>query len=109
MASLVADDNHLPTVASNFKLRLVNGITGAATPLTLDANFGVVASNVAPGTSSPYAVVVSSVATRLDVISPASPTPIYSESDLNVPGNAVYTLFMLGDASAPIHLLRRDR
>jgi hypothetical protein len=107
-ASLIADDNHLPSVVSNFKIRLLNGITGAATPLTLDANFGVVASNVLPGTSSAYAVVGASVATRLDVISPSSPTPLYSESNLNVPGNAVYTLFMLGDAGAPIHLLQRD-
>jgi len=34
---------------------------------------------------------------------------IYSESGLPVRGNAVYTLFMLGDASAPAHLLRSDR
>jgi hypothetical protein len=107
-ANLIADDNHLPSVVSNFKIRLLNGITGAATPLTLDANFGVVASNVLPGTASAYAVVGASVATRLDVISPSSPTPLYSESNLNVPGNAVYTLFMLGDAAAPIHLLQRD-
>ena len=107
-ASLIADDNHLPTVVSNFKIRLLNGLTGAVTPLTLDANFGVVASNVLPGTASAYAVVGASVATRLDVISPTSPTPLYSESNLNVPGNAVYTLFMLGDAGAPIHLLQRD-
>ena len=107
-ASLIADDNHLPSVVSNFKIRLLNGLTGTATPLTLDANFGVVASSVLPGTASAYAVVGASVATRLDVISPSSPNPLYSESNLNVPGNAVYTLFMLGDAGAPIHLLQRD-
>jgi len=27
----------------------------------------------------------------------------------SIPGNAVYTFFMLGDAAAPIPLLRRDR
>ena len=110
VANLIADDNHLPTVVTNFKIRLVNGLTGAAPPLTLNANFGVVASNVAPGTASAYGVVGASVATRLDVLSPSSPTPLYSESNLNVPGNAVYTLFMLGDAGAakPIVLLQRD-
>ena len=107
-ASLIADDNHLTTIVTNFKLRLINGITGAATPLTLDANFAVIASNVMPGTASAYSAVGSSVYTRLDVFSPSSPTAIYSESTLNVPGNAVYTLFMLGDAAAPIHLLQRD-
>jgi hypothetical protein len=109
-ATLIADDNHLPASTSNFKLRLVNGITGTATPLTLDVNFAVVASNVTPGTASTYAVVTAGTATHLDVTSPASLTPIYTTNpDLNIPGNAVFTLFMLGDSSAPIHLLRRDR
>ena len=108
-ASLVADDNHLPTTSGNLKLRLVNGVTGAASPLTLDAAFAVIASNVVPGTASPYAVVASAPALRIDVFSPASLTPIYSDPALSVPGNAVYTLFMLGDAAAPIPLLRRDR
>lgn len=108
-ASLIADDNHLPTTSGNLKLRLLNGLTGAASPLTLDAAFAVIASNVVPGKASPYAVVASSTALRVDVFSPASLTPIYSDAALSVPGNAVYTLFMLGDAATPIPLLRRDR
>ena len=108
-ASLIADDNHLPATSGNLKLRLLNGLTGAASPLTLDAAFAVIASNVVPGTASPYAVVASSTALRIDVFSPASLTPIYSDPALSVPGNAVYTLFMLGDAATPIPLLRRDR
>ena len=107
--SLIADDNHLPTTSGNLKLRLLDGLTGAAAPLTLDAAFAVIASNVVPGTASPYAVVASSTALRIDVFSPASLTPIYSDPALSVPGNAVYTLFMLGDAATPIPLLRRDR
>jgi len=108
-ASLIADDNHLPTTTGNLKLRLLNAVTGAASPLTLDAAFAVIASNVVPGTASPYAAVASSTALRVDVFSPASLTPIYSDPALSVPGNAVYTLFMLGDAATPIPLLRRDR
>ncbi|MEO8524644.1 MAG: DUF4397 domain-containing protein [Caldimonas sp.] len=110
-ASLIADDNHLPALTTNFKLRLLNGVTGAAIPLTLDVNFAVVASNVAPGSASTYAVVSAGTAgslTHIDVTSPASLTPIYT-ADVPVPGNAVFTLFMLGDAASPIHLLRKDR
>lgn len=110
-ATLIADDNHLPASTSNFKLRLLNGVTGAAVPLTLDVNFAVVASNVVPGTASSYAVVAagtSGTLTHIDVTSPASLTPIYT-ADVPIPGDAVFTLFMLGDASAPIHLLRKDR
>ena len=52
-ASLIIDDNHLPAVATNLKLRLINGLTGAAPPpLTLNAAFAVIASNVQPGTAS---------------------------------------------------------
>ncbi len=108
-ASLIADDNHLPASSSNLKLRLLNGLTGAAPALTLDAAFAVVASNVAAGNASPYAVVAASTALRVEVFAASSLTPVFSDPGLSVPGNAVYTLFMLGDASAPVALLRKDR
>ena len=106
-ASLIADDNHLPTSASTVRKRLFNGLTGAAPALTLSADFAVVASNAVPGTASAYAIIPSNTSMRLDVTSATQ--AIYSESGLPVRGNAVYTLFMLGDASAPAHLLRSDR
>jgi hypothetical protein len=112
-ATLVTDDNHLPTSTTNLKLRLLNGVTGAAPPLSLDAAFAVIASNIAPGTASGYSVVAASTALQLDVLSATSLTPVWSSSTLStplsVPGNSVFTLFMLGDAAAPVALLRRDR
>ena len=109
VANAVVDDNRLPVLASNVKLRLVNGITGAATPLTLTADFAVVAANVAPDTASTYALQPASTNMRLEVMASTSQTPLYAESALNLPGGAVYTLFMLGDAGATQHLLRKDR
>ena len=44
------------------------------------------------------------------MFSPSSLTPIYTRAIIDaaqLPGNAVYTLFMLGDAGAPIELLRK--
>jgi hypothetical protein len=111
VSSLIYDDNHLPTLSSNFKIRLLNGVTGAAaTSYTLDANFSLISANVAPGTASPYAIVGAGTGTvtRIDILSPSSAAPIFTDSMLNIPGNAVYTMFMLGDGSAPIHLLQRD-
>src|SRR6185295_7441095 len=102
-ATLITDDNHLPSATSNLKMRLLNGVTGAAQPLTVDA------SNVMPGSASSYSVVASSTAMRVDVLAAGSLIPIYSDPALSIPGNAVYTFFMLGDAAAPIPLLRRDR
>ena len=112
-ASLITDDNHLPATASNLKLRLVNGLTAGAQPLSLDAAFAVVASGVAPESASTYAVVASSTALQLDVVGANSLTTVWSSSSLgtplSVPGNGVYTLFIFGDAANATALLRRDR
>lgn len=108
-ATLVTDDNRLPASAANLKMRLVNGVTGATSPLTLSANFSPLAAGVQPGSASGYGLVAGSSAMRLDVTSALSAAAVYSESALNLPGNAVYTLFMVGDAGTPTHVLRRDR
>jgi hypothetical protein len=111
-ATLIADDNHLPAASSNYKLRLVNGLTGAAPPLSMDVNFIPVATSVAPGSASPYTVLTATplTATQISVTSPNSPTPILTTAP-SLQGSAVYTLFMLGDAAAsPAGAqLRRDR
>jgi hypothetical protein len=100
-ATLITDDNHLPSAASNYKLRLVNGLTGAAGPLSMD---------VKPGLASAYTVLPATPLTQaqINVTSPNSPTPIYSLA-ASLPGGAVFTLFMLGDASAPIGKPSKDR
>jgi hypothetical protein len=107
--TVLADDNHLLGSTTALKMRLVNGVTGAATPLTLAADFGVVAANVQPDAASSYGSVTANASMRLDVTSPSGATPVYSESGLSIPGASVFTLFMLGDAGAPSHVLRRDR
>ena len=109
-ATLITDDNHLPTAASNYKLRLINGLTGTAVPLSMDVNFATVASNVQPGAASAYTVLPATPLTpaQINVTSPNSPTAIYSLA-ASLPGGAVFTLFMLGDASAPIGKPSRDR
>jgi hypothetical protein len=116
-ASLIIDDNHLPTVTTSLKLRMVNGFTGAATPLTLNAAFAVIASNIVPGAASSYTVLSAATPIQLDVFTPSSATPIYTTvgtgtGALQLPGSSVFTLFMLGDAATvppAIALLRKDR
>jgi hypothetical protein len=107
--SLITDDNHLPTLTTNTKLRLINGLTGTATGLTLEADFAAVASNVLPAVASAYGTVPGNSAMELDVTSALSSTAIYSRSDLNIAGSSIYTLFMVGDSSTPQGVLRRDR
>jgi len=109
-ATLIADDNHLPVASNAYKLRMINGVTGAAVPLTLVVNFETLASSVPPGTASPYSVKTATVQdTQIEVTSPNSLTPIFSKNDASLPGSSVFTLFMLGDASAPIGRLSKDR
>jgi len=112
-ATLIADDNHLPSAASSYKLRLLNGLTGAAAPLTMDVNFGNVASNILPGTASAYSVLNQSAVTQITVTSPNSLVPIYpgptDPATVSIQGGAVFTMFMLGDAGSPIGRLRKDR
>jgi len=109
-ATLVTDDNHLPAASSNYKLRLINGLTGAALPLSMDVNFIPVAVNIVPGAASAYTVlqVTPLTATQISVTSPSSPTPIFTTTP-SLSGSAVYTLFMFGDVGTPIGQLRRDR
>jgi len=108
-ASLITDDNQLPSATTKLKMRLVNGVTGAATALTLNADFSVIASNVQPGQASTAALVTGNSAMRLEVTSPLTQQSLFLQTDLSLPGAGVYTLFMLGDAAAPSGLLRRDR
>ena len=111
-ATLITDDNHLPAAITNYKLRLINGLTGAAQPLSMDVNFIPVATSIQPGSASAYTVLQATplTATQISVISPSSPTPIFTTTP-TLQGSAVYTLFMLGDAGAsPAGAqLRRDR
>ena len=107
--TLLTDDNRLPAVATNARLRLVHGVVGLADALTLTTDFSPVAANVAQGQASAYATVVASATMRLQVTSPRSTTPLYDQTSTPISGNQLYTVFVLGDSSAPYTALRKER
>jgi len=107
--TLITDDNRLPAVATNARIRLVHGVAGLSAPLTLTADFSAVASSVAQGQASAYATVTASSAMRLDVTSPLSTTALYALSDASISAKGLYTVFMLGDATTPVAALRKER
>ena len=107
--AVLGDDNHLPSTTGNVKVRLVDTVNGLGGGLTLSADFSVLASNVQPGAASAYATFAGSTSVRLDVSSPLNVQPLYLQSGLNIPNDAVYSMFMVGDATAPVGVLRRDR
>ena len=110
-ASLIADDNRRPSSSTNVRMRLVNAVTGTLSDLTMTANFAPVATNVTPGTVSDYGLVAASTGMQLEVTSPLKQTPLYTSPilGLNIAGDSVYTMFMMGDFGAPQPILRRDR
>lgn len=96
--SLILDDNRYPTVAGNAKIRLLNGLTGKATALTLKADFTVVAQSVDVGQVSAYANVPASTTMRLDVSSPTTAV-VQTLTGVTVSAKGLYTMYVLGDAT----------
>lgn len=107
--SVLADDNRLPTSASTAKLRLINGVAGTSSGLTLNMDYSAVASNVTPGTSSTPTTVSSSTSSLLTVTSALSSTPVFSIEDLTIQSYGVYTVFVMGDSSKMVGSLRKER
>jgi len=108
-AAVLADDNHVPASTSSSNIRIVNGLAGTTSGLSLSVDFALVASNVTPGSASAYRTVSGNTSMRLEVDSPLSAVPVSLQTGLSVLGGGVYTVFVLGDATAPLTVLRRDR
>lgn len=107
-ATLLADDNRPPLNTANTKLRLVNGVGSSTSPMTLTADFGAVATDVAANGASTPASIPAGTTIRLEVTSPAGGSLFLAE-DVTLLATRVYTVFMLGDANAPVGIPRRDR
>lgn len=106
-ASLLSDDNRVPSDSSTVKLRLINGVTGSTGTLALTANSSLVASGIAAGSASSYvAVTGSTTAMNLTLTSSAVPGVLLQDTSnvLNLKG--VYTIFANGPVTAPQLLIR---
>lgn len=107
--ALLSDNNYPPTTSTNAKLRLVNGVNGLNGSITLTADYGAVASNVAFANASAAASVLAGTDYRLEASSPVSTSVLYLATEVTLQATRVYTVFMLGDTSAPVGVLWRDR
>ena len=92
--AVIDDDNRLPTVSTDVKIRLVNALqtNGAG----LSVGYGTIASNVAAGTgSAPLSgsITNSSTGAQVDVTLPSSALSIYTNSALVFPAGSVWTFF----------------
>lgn len=103
--TVMSDDNRLPAIPGQVRLRLTNGL-GVSTTMNFD--YGPVVSAVNPG-SARDATVAAANAALLTVTSSQSTVPLHTERDVAIVANGVYTLFMVGDDNAPTGILRRER
>jgi hypothetical protein len=108
-AKLLVDDNSLPSVSSNANIRLVNVLNGLDGTISLSADYVAVGDNVAFGNASTPTAVAAGTSTRLEVTSPLRSSALYTATDVSITAQKVYTLFVMGDASAPVVVLRKDR
>lgn len=108
-ASLIADDNHVPTNSNDTKIRLLNGLSTQAVPVTLYVNFFPYAEGTVLGTASTYADVDSGTDFQVDVYNALTATALLSrEADLQASG--VYTLLVFGKVDGTVDsTLRKDR
>lgn len=109
-ATLLADNNRLPTQSSRAKVRLVNGLADSGpSGITMSADYSPIASGVQLGVASAYDSVVSGAYSRVDVTEASGAAPLYVSDDTTFVANAVYTFFQLGSRAAPVGILRKDR
>ncbi len=106
---LLSDDNRPASTSTNTKLRLVHAVQGLDSTLGFNVDYVTVAESVAYGSASDPSSVTAGTAMRLEVTSPVRVTPLYQATSVSLTAQKVYTLFMLGDATTPVPLLRKDR
>jgi len=99
--TLLADDNTpSSSTARPVKLRLVNGLNGTTTAATLTLNNVLVGSATLPAQASGYTQVASSAGlARLEAR--VGTGQFYLNPSATLEANGVYSLFLLGDGSAP--------
>lgn len=113
--AVLSDDNRLPTVNGNVKMRLVNGLSVPGTVASLNIDFQSQANNVQPGTSSTPVNISSSTGSVVTVNSPLKVDALYNPSAGTSSGltpltaNGVYTIFVMGDPNSPKGKFSKDR
>ena len=109
-STLISDDNHIPTTSGDVKLRLLNGMSGLGSTITLNADFSPVAQETAVGQASAAAQIDAGADYELDVTNSSTGAALFSKTSVSLVSGNVYTLFMSGGGTAPVNgTLKKDR
>ncbi|HUL63320.1 MAG TPA: DUF4397 domain-containing protein [Burkholderiaceae bacterium] len=103
--AVFTDNNQLPVVGGDVKLRLINAAINVPGGLTLYDNSVEVASAVGYGQASPYFGVATSSQSTLELIEP-SVAPTFTTIPLS-PAGSVYSVFVIDNTLTPFVI--RDR
>ena len=108
--SLINDDNRLPAVGStSTKLRLLNGMSTLAAPVTLSVDFSPVIEGTLVGQVSDEIEITAGTDRQFDVSNTSTAQNVLTRTAITLQGNSVYTFFMTDNGPTPIGVLRRDR
>lgn len=107
-ATLVADDNALPT-SGYARVRLFNVMAALTGGLTLDVDYATLAEDVAVGTASSYTTLAATTDVPLAVSSPLSTTALLSIDEADFTSAHVYTVFQFGTLDTPYGFLKKER
>ena len=105
--SLVNDDNRLPSGGT--KLRLLNGMSTLAAPITLSVDFSPVIEGTQTGQVSDEIEITSGTDRQFDVSNTSTAQNLLTRSSITLQSSSVYTFFMTDNGATPIGVLRRDR
>ena len=106
--SLVNDDNRLPA-GGGTKLRLLNGMSTLASPITLAVDFSPVIEGTQTGQVSAEIEITSGTDRQFDVTNTSTAQNLLTRTALTLQPSSVYTFFMTDNGATPIGVLRRDR
>jgi hypothetical protein len=107
--SLIVDDNRLPSNSNSTKIRLLNGMSTLAAPLTLALDFSPVIEGTLLGEVSDEVEVSAGTDRMFDVTNSSTAQLVLSRSAISLQANSVYTFFMTDNGATAIGVLRRDR
>ncbi|HET9472647.1 MAG TPA: DUF4397 domain-containing protein [Steroidobacteraceae bacterium] len=107
--SLIVDDNRLPSSSANTKLRLLNGMSTLAAPLTLSMDFSPLIEGTLTGQVSEPIEVSSGTDRQFDLANTSTAMPVLTRGGITLQPNSVYTFLMTDNGATPIGVLRRDR
>jgi hypothetical protein len=108
--SLLVDDNRLPAGGSSMtKLRLLNGMSTLAAPITLAIDFSPVIEGTLLGEVSDEEEITAGTDRQFDVSNTSNAAAVLTRTGISLQGNSVYTFFVTDNGGTPIGVLRRDR